>query len=106
MSSVLKNDNVEEFDEICSLLLSKFSKLCDEVIFESFSGQGDFIPEISINEAKSYLRTSVDLIRSTGRELKTLDLVNEIEKKISIKHWDIRLCILHSLFFFLLIMFL
>jgi hypothetical protein len=29
-----------------------------------------------------------------------LDLVNEIEKRISIKHWDIRLCILHSLFSF------
>jgi hypothetical protein len=27
-----------------------------------------------------------------------LNLVNEIEKKISIKHWGIRLCILHSLF--------
>lgn len=98
LSPIIKDDNVEEFDEICSLLLSKFSKLYDEVIFESFSGQGDFIPEISINEAESYLRTIIDLIRSTGRELKTLDLVNEVEKKISIKHWDIRLCILHSLF--------
>jgi len=100
LTSVLKNDNVEEFDEICSLLLSKFSKLYDEVIFESFSGQGDFIPLISINEAKSYLRIVINLIRSTGRELKTLNLVNEVERKISIKHWDIRLCILHSLFSF------
>ena len=82
------------------LLLSKFSNLFNEVVFESFAGQSDFIPEISINEAKSYLRTIIDLIRSTGRELKTLDLVNEVEKKISIKHWDIRLCILHSLFSF------
>jgi hypothetical protein len=29
-----------------------------------------------------------------------LNLVNEVERKISIKHWDIRLCILHSLFSF------
>lgn len=100
LSPIIKDDNVNEFDEICSILLSKFSKLYDEVIFESFSGQGDFIPLISINEAKSYLRIVIDLIRSTGRELKTLNLVNEVERKISIKHWDIRLCILHSLFSF------
>ena len=86
LSSALKNDNVEKFDEICSILLSKFSKLYDEVIFDSFSGQGDFIPLISINQAKSYLRIVIDLIRSTGRELKTLNLVNKVERKISIKH--------------------
>jgi len=68
LNSVLKDDDIDEFDTICSKALDYFRKILDESEFEAKAGMADFIPEIPVNVAKGYLKEIAAPIIETARE--------------------------------------
>jgi len=65
MKEILNEDDVEEFDAICTEALDFFEKQKKESEFETFAGQADFIPEVPLWKAYEELKEVAEIIVST-----------------------------------------
>ena len=62
----LNEKDVEEFDAICMEALDLFEKQKKKSEFETFAGQGDFIPDVPLLKAYEELKEVAEIIVSTG----------------------------------------
>ena len=65
MKEFLNEDDVEEFDAICMEALDFFEKQKKESEFETFAGQADFIPDVSLWKACQELKEVAEIIVGT-----------------------------------------
>lgn len=65
MKDFLNEKDVEEFDAICMEALDFFEKQKKESEFETFAGQADFIPDVSLWKACQELKEVAEIIVGT-----------------------------------------
>jgi len=97
LNSILQDDDICEFDIICYVFLTKFSKRFEEIKAQDFSGMSDFYDEFPYNVARAYLIKVMEDILGTGRKLETCSLIKKISKKL----WFKKTVKIFTVFFFI-----